>query len=181
MLVLAWLAKNETFQLAADFDVGVATAWRYCHQALDLLAPYHPDLAAAVRVLTRHGHTILDGTCIGIDRAADLRYYCGKHRRYDVTIQALISPAGRAVWTSPALPGLTHDLTAARAHHIIDTLAAARLATLADKGYRSVPRWRCPRPGRGNARSSPHSSRVAWAAARTAPAKSSPNAPRDWR
>src|SRR5688572_17997265 len=49
-----------------------------------------------------------DGTCIRIDRVADRRYWSGKHRCYEVNVQAIISPEGDPIWTSPGLPGVTH-------------------------------------------------------------------------
>jgi hypothetical protein len=36
----------------------------------------------------------------------------------------MTSTWGRLFWASPALPGATHDLTAARTHNLIDTLTA---------------------------------------------------------
>jgi hypothetical protein len=39
--------------------------------------------------------------------------------------QVLTDPFGRLLWASPALPGSTHDLTAARQHGIIEALADA--------------------------------------------------------
>ncbi len=46
--------------------------------------------------------------------------------------------AGRLKWVSPALPGSTHDLTAAREHGIIDALADKGVTTFADKGYQGA-------------------------------------------
>jgi hypothetical protein len=65
-------------------------------------------------------------------------YGCGKHRRYEVKIAALITPEGEALWTSPGLPGVTHDLTVARTHGICGALAAAGILTLGDKGYQGA-------------------------------------------
>lgn len=39
---------------------------------------------------------------------------------------------------SPALPGPTHHLTAARTHGIVDALTDTGVLTLADKGYRGT-------------------------------------------
>ncbi len=39
-------------------------------------------------------------------------------------MQVLADPAGRLRWVSPALPGSTHDLTAARTYGLLDALAA---------------------------------------------------------
>jgi hypothetical protein len=59
-------------------------------------------------------------------------------RRYIYNVQVLADPAGRLLWTSPALPGSAHDLTAARAHGIIDALAGADIPCWADKAYRGA-------------------------------------------
>ncbi|MFB7867840.1 transposase family protein [Streptomyces sp. NPDC056069] len=42
------------------------------------------------------------------------------------------------VWISPALPGRTHDLTAARRHRIIATCIRPGIPVLADRGYRGA-------------------------------------------
>jgi hypothetical protein len=58
---------------------------------------------------------------IPIDRAADQKpYESGKHQRHGVNVQVIADALGRLVWASAALPGATHDLTAACAHGIID-------------------------------------------------------------
>jgi Helix-turn-helix of DDE superfamily endonuclease len=82
VLALIYLRKGETFtQLAADFAVGVTTAWRYVHQILALLATLgRRSLAQALAACERDRFVVLDGTCIRIDRVADRRYWCGKHR-----------------------------------------------------------------------------------------------------
>ncbi|GAA0736734.1 hypothetical protein GCM10010199_58070 [Dactylosporangium roseum] len=53
-------------------------------------------------------------------------------------MQVVADAAGRVVWASPALPGATHDLTAARAHGIIDALRSTDVMTFADKGYQGA-------------------------------------------
>ncbi len=60
-------------------------------------------------------YAILDGTLIPIDRVADQKpYYSGKHKRHGMNVQVIADAVGRLVWASPALPGATHDLSAAR-------------------------------------------------------------------
>ncbi len=50
-----------------------------------------------------------------------------------MNVQAVLTdPFGRLLWATPALPGSTHDLPAARTHGIIDALADARLKCWAD-------------------------------------------------
>ncbi|SEG70913.1 DDE superfamily endonuclease [Thermomonospora echinospora] len=55
-----------------------------------------------------------------------------------MNIQFLTDPHGRLPWASPALPGSTHDLTAARAHGIIDALTQRAIACYADKAYQGA-------------------------------------------
>jgi hypothetical protein len=55
-----------------------------------------------------------------------------------VNVQVLADPAGRLVWASPALPGSTHDLTAARTLGLVDALTNADAMTFADKGYQGA-------------------------------------------
>ncbi|MEV4284047.1 transposase family protein [Nonomuraea bangladeshensis] len=140
LLILAHLRNGDTYaRLAAGFHVGTSTAWRYVREAADLLATLADDVHAAVLRAGRLAYTILDGTLIPIDRLADERpYYSGKHRRHGVNVQVLADPAGRLVWVSPALPGATHDLTAARATGLIAALTTAGVTTFADKGYQGA-------------------------------------------
>src|SRR5580693_839211 len=82
LLVLAYLRKGETFaELAAGFEVGTTTAWRYVNETVELLAARAPGLRQAVRDAKRAGHAyvILDGTLIPIDRVARYKpFYSGK-------------------------------------------------------------------------------------------------------
>ncbi len=57
-----------------------------------------------------------------------------------MNVQVLTDPFGRLPWVSPALPGATHDLAAARAHGIIDALTEAELTCWADKADRGAGR-----------------------------------------
>ncbi|MFC5006776.1 transposase family protein [Dactylosporangium cerinum] len=142
LLALAHLRNGDTYaQLAVGFGIGVTTAWRYIREAVDLLAATAPTLTEAMRRIRRLAFGILDGTLISIDRIRghkDRLHYSGKHKRHGVNVQVIADPHGRPVWLSPALPGATHDLTAARAHGIIAALTGAAVATLADKAYRGA-------------------------------------------
>jgi hypothetical protein len=139
LLVLAHLRKGETFaELAAGFGVSTATAWRYTAEAVRLLATRAPGLHTALRAAKKAGHAfvVIDGTLIPVDRlAADRPFYSGKHRLHGMNLQVIASPEGEILWVSGALPGSTHDLTAARIWGILRELAAAGLIVLADKGY----------------------------------------------
>jgi hypothetical protein len=113
LLVLAYLRKGETFaELAAGFEVGTTTAWRYVNETVALLAGRAPKLRTAIRDAKKAGHAyvVLDGTLIPIDRvAADRPFYSGKHRRHGMNLQVIASPEGDLLWVSGPLPGSVHD------------------------------------------------------------------------
>ena len=140
LLALAHLRNGDTLtRLAAGFEVGVTTAWRYVREAIDLLAATGGDLPTAMARIRLLAYAILDGTLMPIDRVADQKpYYSGKHRRHGVNVQVIADPAGRLVWASAALPGSIHDLTAARTHGIIDALTSEKVMTFADKAYQGA-------------------------------------------
>ncbi|SCF24395.1 Helix-turn-helix of DDE superfamily endonuclease [Micromonospora matsumotoense] len=140
LLVLAHLRNGDTYtHLAAGFEIGVATARRYVQEATTLISATAKDLNTAMRRIRLLAYAILDGTLIPIDRVADQEpYYSGKHRRHGVNVQVIADAAGRLVGASATLPGATHDLTAARAHGIIDALTSSNVMTFADKGYQGA-------------------------------------------
>ncbi|MFB4420836.1 transposase family protein [Streptomyces sp. QL37] len=140
LLALAHLRCGDTYaQLAAGFRIGIATVYRYIREAVDILAVLAPSLTEAMRSARTKAFVLLDGTLLPIDRiAADTPYYSGKHKRHGMNVQVLTDPFGRLLWASPALPGCTHDLTAARTHGIIDALAGAGLKCWADKAYQGA-------------------------------------------
>ncbi|AWZ09933.1 MULTISPECIES: transposase family protein [unclassified Streptomyces] len=151
LLALAHLRCGDTYaQLAAGFGIGIATVYRYIREAIEVLAARAPTLATAMETARTKAFVILDGTLLPIDRiAADTPYYSGKHKRHGMNVQVLTDPFGRLLWASPALPGATHDLTAARSHGIVDALAAVGLKCWADKAYQGAGRHiRVPFRGR---------------------------------
>ena len=142
LLVLAYLRKDETFaEISAGFGVSVATAWRYVEETVMLLSARSPKLVHALRKARRDGltHLVLDGTLIHTDRVrADRPYFSGKHRVHGMNVQVIAGPDGTILWTSGALPGKVHDLTAARAWGILRELERAGILTLADKAYQGA-------------------------------------------
>lgn len=158
VMVLRWLLDaTRLSQLAVDNQVSSSTAYRYLHEAIDVLA------ARAAG----HTHVHLDGTLIHTDRSRapgptagmDL-WWSGKHHHHGGNVQVVTAPDGWPLWTSPVRPGREHDTTCARAHdRLLDTLLAwtdDTHAVLADPGRREHPtdlpgqerRWRRadPRP-----------------------------------
>ncbi len=68
LLTLAHLRNGQTYaQLAAGFGIGIATAYRYITEAVDLLADLAPTLAEAVRAASTKAFALLDGTLLPID------------------------------------------------------------------------------------------------------------------
>ena len=153
LLVLAYLRKGETFaELAAGFEIGTATAWRYVNETVALLAARAPRLQKAVRDAKKAGYAyvVLDGTLIPIDRvAADRPFYSGKHKRHGMNLQVIASPDGTILWVSGALPGSVHDKKAEWIWGVLHELEAAGLITLADKGYQGTTHAKIPYRGKG--------------------------------
>lgn len=113
----------------------MATAWRYVREAITLLATTADDLQAAITRICRLAYAILDGTLIPRPPPEAVRLR--KHRHHSMNVQ-IPDATGRLVWASAALPGSTHDLTAARTHGIIDALTSAEVMTFADKAYQGA-------------------------------------------
>ena len=142
LLVLAHLRKGETYaDLAVGFGIGTTTAFRYIHEALEILAALAPSLHDAITVATSKAFVILDGTLLRMDRVGmgsgrDRPFYSGKHKAHGVNVQVLADPVGRLIWASPALPGARHDMGAAREHGSLGALTTAGVKVIADNGYR---------------------------------------------
>lgn len=76
------------------------------------------------------------------DRLGDGRAdYSAKHRRHGVNVQVVTDPHGEVLWLSPALPGRCHDLTAARAHRIINICERQGVPILAHRAYIGAGAW----------------------------------------
>ncbi|MEU2549929.1 transposase family protein, partial [Streptomyces roseolus] len=140
LLALARLRCGGAYaQLAAGFGIGIATVYRYIHEAVDVPAALAPTLAEATTIARTKAFVILDGALPPIDRiAADTPYRSGRHERHGMNVQVLTDPFGQLSRASPALPGPAHDLTVARAHGIVDALTEAGLTCWADKAYQGA-------------------------------------------
>ncbi|MGA5898124.1 transposase family protein [Streptomyces venetus] len=140
LMSLAHLRCGHTFaQLAAGFEVGLATAHRYVTEAVDVLAALAPTLQQAMTTAAAKAFVILDGTLLPIDRvAADRPFYSGKHKKHGMNVQVLTDPFGKLIWASPALPGAVHDIRAARAHGLLDALDTTGVVCWADKAYQGA-------------------------------------------
>ena len=145
-LALRWLRHRLDLRtLAGEAGLSIATAYRYLHEALDVIAAHAPNLEAVPA--GAHAADLpflcLDSTLVPTDRVAaraeaghDL-WYSGKHHAFGGSVQVLADPTGFPLWISAVRPGSTHDLTAAR-EMVLPALypyAARGLPVLADKGY----------------------------------------------
>jgi hypothetical protein len=136
---LVYLRKHDTFeQLAAGFAIGVATAWRYVNDTIGQLAAFAPTLTEALTSHHTDGYVLLDGTVAETDRVTAEGHFSGKVRREGVNLQVVTTEEGKLLWLSPALPGGTHDVKAAREHGILENCAALNPEVLADKGYQGA-------------------------------------------
>lgn len=146
VLVLRWVRQRSCVHcLARDAGISQATAYRYLHEGIDVLAESAPDLHEVLARCRREGtsHVILDGLLIGCDQVAGLTetgtdlWYSGRHKKFGGNVQFLAAADGTLLWVCDVEPGSVHDLTAARAHALpaLYTAAAQGLPTLADSGY----------------------------------------------
>ena len=149
VFALAWFRdRPDIRRLGEGSGISQATAYRYKDEAAGVLAARAPSLHEALDKAVEQGlpYLILDGTLISSDRCADKKtskkgkeidkWYSGKAHEPAGNVQALAAPGGVPLWVSGALPGSTHDLTAAREL----VLPGARpylkkLPFLADSGY----------------------------------------------
>jgi hypothetical protein len=164
LLVLVYLRKGDTFaEIAAGFDVGTTTAWRYVNETVALLAARAPKLRTAIRDAKKAGYAyvVVDGTLIPIDRvAADRPFYSGKHKRHGMNLQVIASPNGGVLWVSGVLPGAVHDMKAQWIWGVLAELEAAGLVVLADKGYQGSTYAKIPYRGRNKPESQKQANRA---------------------
>jgi DDE superfamily endonuclease len=159
IMVLRWfLDATRVAQLALDNQISGSTAYRYLHEAIDVLAAAAPSLHGALLAARTAGysHVHLDGTLIRTDRSraigptagVDL-WWSGKHHHHGGNVQVITAPDGWPLWTSQVRPGREHDTTCARAHPellpALDAWIDSDHAALGDLGYEGEnQRLTCP-------------------------------------
>ncbi|WEH30910.1 transposase [Streptomyces sp. AM 3-1-1] len=142
LVALVYLRRHDTLaRIAEAFGISVGTAHAYVTSVTGLLADQTPGLLKTLRVHDPD-FVLLDGTLAECDRVGDGRAdYSAKHKRHGVNAQVVTDAAGEILWLSPALPGRTHDLTAARTHKILRICERQGVPILADMAYIGAGDW----------------------------------------
>ncbi|WP_445270845.1 transposase family protein, partial [Streptomyces sp. DSM 41634] len=137
-----YLREHTTpVRIAAGSGISEPTAHTYTSAVVDLLAARAPGL---LKTLREHDPDFVlpDGTLAEYDRVGDGRAdHSHKHRPHGVNVQVVTDHDGRLLWLSPALPGRTHDLTAARTHRIIRICERQGVPIMADPAHQGAGPW----------------------------------------
>jgi DDE superfamily endonuclease len=152
LFAIAWFRDRPNIaRHGKAFGISQATAYRYLHEAIDVLADRAPDLHEALQRAQDEGipHLILDGKIFDTDRCRTKTtsvkgeqidaWYSGKTHDFGGNIQALFEPGGLPIWTSDVEPGHTVDIEAARTHVLPTAYPTTRtMPILADPGYQGA-------------------------------------------
>jgi hypothetical protein len=154
VFAVAWFRDRPNIaRHGTAFGLSQATAYRYLHEVIDVLAAQAPDLhEVLVRAIEDGiGHLILDGKVFDTDRLREKTtsikgeqidtWYAGKTHDFGGNVQILFTPGGFPIWSSDVEAGGIADIEAARIHVLPAVYpAATTLPVLADPGYQGAGR-----------------------------------------
>jgi DDE superfamily endonuclease len=152
LFAIAWFRDRPNLtRHGKAFAISQATAYRYLHEVIDVLAALAPDLHQALEQAAADGlpHLVLDGKIFNTDRCRTKTvsvkgqtidaWYSGKTHDFGGNVQALFEPGGLPIWTGEVEPGGVVDIEAARRQVFPTAYPAARtLPILADPGYQGA-------------------------------------------
>ncbi|MEU3394276.1 transposase family protein [Streptomyces albidoflavus] len=140
IVVLAVLRHDQRLvDMAGGNAVSASTVRRWVEEAVNLLSARAPRLDRTLKKIAKKGGVVvlLDGTLVRTRRRTgrDNRMnYSGKHKAHGLLFLALTDVKGNLIWISPARPGRSSEITAARHDKITARLREAGLGALADLG-----------------------------------------------
>ncbi|SDH75867.1 DDE superfamily endonuclease [Sinosporangium album] len=154
VFAISWFRSRPNIALHGKaFGISQATAYRYPHEAVNVLAARAPDLREALGRAATDGvpHLILDGKVFDTDRCRIKttsvkgeeidEWSSGRTGAFGGNVQALCEPDGFPIWTSEVEPGGTVDLEAARRHVLPAAYPYTKtMPILADPGYQGAVR-----------------------------------------
>lgn len=152
LFTIAWFRdKPNITRHGTAFELSQSTAYRYLHEAVDVLADRAPDLHQALEKAVADGlpHLELDGKIFSSDRCRHKTvsvkgetidaWFSGKTGGFGGQVQMLSEPDGFPIWFSDVLPGGVVDIEAARALVLPALYPYAKtMPVLADPGYQGA-------------------------------------------
>ncbi|MEU7696238.1 MULTISPECIES: transposase family protein [Microbispora] len=152
LFALAWFRSKPNIRLhGIAFGLSQATAYRYLHEAIDVLSTQAPDLHQALDRAVAAGvpHLILDGKIFNTDRCRIKTtsvkgetidaWFSGKTSDFGENVRALCEPDGFPIRTSHVEPGGAADIEAAR-RHVLPAVHryATTMPVIAGPGYQGA-------------------------------------------
>ena len=152
---LMYLRTNTSQEAIAEImGVSQPTISRAISVVTRIIARVLGPVLATVEEVPHGGVHIIDGTllpCWSWKDRTDL--WSGKHKRTGLSLQVLVSPAGRLRWASDPLPGATHDTKAITTSGLLEETtppAASPIKATSEPGFspptRNLPTVSSPRP-----------------------------------